>query len=468
MNLETFEGIITINEIEYNFYYNNKFITVFPKDPTSSWNDLEGLFYRSKKEKSFETIYGKLRAGNEIIFLNVKLKPYGRKILKGFVPAYLISHSNLINAPNAENFEEIIFRGDVIDKIYSPHNLIKKSSYDFENHVPILEFNSQKDVKKTTKLNDDSIYLTVKAISSGKDKIYPILLKSELGIKFAIDKNMQEIKDYYKKITRTLSFFFNRRYLKYEEVELVRTIDVKHAIQKGDKVEYETIKEKQIYDLVINDEYKDTFDIGNIVFDTKIFLNAFPKVYNIIDENMFSLLYYSKNKYDDIAFDHYQFMSTVSAFEGQFDLVYPEYKTKKAKFAEVKNGLLTYIESQKGKENAVGKKYLSSFENMVEKWEGTLSEQLNYCLKVFNRAIEKNKQRLFVEFNILNKSNNDITTAIQNKRNSLMHTFLEQRYEPIEIVGYVLVKMLVYCLILKRAKLEEKEIISIIHSIFNQ
>ena len=46
INLETFEGIITINEIEYNFYYNNKFITVFPKDSTSSWNDLEGLFYR--------------------------------------------------------------------------------------------------------------------------------------------------------------------------------------------------------------------------------------------------------------------------------------------------------------------------------------------------------------------------------------------------------------------------------------
>lgn len=468
MNLETFEGIITINEIEYSFYYNNKFITVFPKDPTSSWDDLEGLFYRAKKVKIFETIYGKSRAGNEIIFLNVKLKPYGRKILKGFVPAYLISHSNLINAPNAENFEEIIFRGDVIDKIYSPHNLIKKSSYDFENHVPILEFNSQKDVKKTTKLNDDSIYLTVKAISSGKDKTYPILLKSELGIKFAIDRNMQEIKDYYKKITQTLSFFFNRRYLKYEKVMLVRTIDVKYTIQKGDKIEYETRKEKQIYDLVINDEYKDTFDIGNIAFDTEIFLNTFPKVYNIIDENMFSLLYYSKNKDDDIAFDHYQFMSTASAFEGQFDLVYPEFKTrKKAKFSEVKNGLLAYIESQKEQENAVGKKYLSSFESMIENCQGTLSEQLNYGLKVFNKAIEKNKQRLFVEFNILNKSNNDIATAFQNKRNSLMHTFLEQRYEPIEIVGYVLVKMLVYCLILKRATLEENEIISIIHSIFN-
>lgn len=290
MNLETFEGIITINEIEYSFYYNNKFITVFPKDPTSSWDELEGLFYRAKKVKIFETIYGKSRAGNEIIFLNVKLKPYGRKILKGFVPAYLISHSNLINAPNAENFEEIIFRGDVIDKIYSPHNLIKKSSYDFENHVPILEFNSQKDVKKTTKLNDDSIYLTVKAISSGKDKTYPILLKSELGIKFAIDRNMQEIKDYYKKITQTLSFFFNRRYLKYEKVMLVRTIDVKYTIQKGDKIEYETRKEKQIYDLVINDEYKDTFDIGNIAFDTEIFLNTFPKVYILLMKICF--LYY--------------------------------------------------------------------------------------------------------------------------------------------------------------------------------
>lgn len=183
---------------------------------------------------------------------------------------------------------------------------------------------------------------------------------------------------------------------------------------------------------------------------------------------MFSLLYYSKNKDDDIAFDHYQFMSTASAFEGQFDLVYPEFKTrKKAKFSEVKNGLLAYIESQKEQENAVGKKYLSSFESMIENCQGTLSEQLNYGLKVFNKAIEKNKQRLFVEFNILNKSNNDIATAFQNKRNSLMHTFLEQRYEPIEIVGYVLVKMLVYCLILKRATLEENEIISIIHSIFN-
>lgn len=468
MKLETCEGIITINETKYSFYYNNKFITIFPKNPTSSWNDIEGLFCNSKKEKSFETLCGKSRAGNEIIFLNVKLKPYGRKILKGFVPAYLISHSNLINAPNAESFEEIIFRGDVIDKIYSPHNLIKKSSYDFENHVPILEFNSQKDIKKNTKLNDDSIYLTIKAISSGKARTPPILLKSELGIKFAIDRNIQEIKDYYKKITQTLSFFFNRRYLKYERVMLVRTIDVKYAIQNGNKVEYETRKEQQIYNLVINDKYQNTFDIGSITFDTKIFLNVFPKVYNIIDENMFSILYYSKNKDDDIAFDHFQFMATASAFEGQFDLVYPEYKTrKKAKFSEVKNGLLAYIESQKEKENAVGKKYLSSFESMIENCEGTLSEQLNYCLKVFNKAIEKNKQKLFVEFNILNKSNNDIAMAFQNKRNSLMHTFLEQRYEPIEIVGYVLVKMLVYCLILKRAKLEENEIINIINSTFN-
>lgn len=294
------------------------------------------------------------------------------------------------------------------------------------------------------------------------------MLKSELGIKFAIDRNIQEIKDYYKKITQTLSFFFNRRYLKYERVMLVRTIDVKYAIQNGNKVEYETRKEQQIYNLVINDKYQNTFDIGSITFDTKIFLNVFPKVYNIIDENMFSILYYSKNKDDDIAFDHFQFMATASAFEGQFDLVYPEYKTrKKAKFSEVKNGLLAYIESQKEKENAVGKKYLSSFESMIENCEGTLSEQLNYCLKVFNKAIEKNKQKLFVEFNILNKSNNDIAMAFQNKRNSLMHTFLEQRYEPIEIVGYVLVKMLVYCLILKRAKLEENEIINIINSTFN-
>ena len=126
MKLETCEGIITINETKYSFYYNNKFITIFPKNPTSSWDDIEGLFCNSKKEKSFETLCGKSRAGNEIIFLNVKLKPYGRKILKGFVPAYLISHSNLINAPNAESFEEIIFRGDVIDKIYSPHNLITR------------------------------------------------------------------------------------------------------------------------------------------------------------------------------------------------------------------------------------------------------------------------------------------------------------------------------------------------------
>lgn len=89
-------------------------------------------------------------------------------------------------------------------------------------------------------------------------------------------------------------------------------------------------------------------------------------------------------------------------------------------------------------------------------------------MKIYKNCIERKKQILFNDFNLSGKSNNDISLAFQEKRNMLVHTSINNDFNNIEVVGYVIVKMLVHCLVLQRANFNKESIIKIINSIFIQ
>ena len=195
--------------------------------------------------------------------------------------------------------------------------------------------------------------------------------------------------------------------------------------------------------------------------------NNLENLYNAIDENSFINESLPNNTYDSNHVSVEDFIRITSSFESEFDKAYPKYKTNKNEnYKRVKNNLLEYIEKCKIGESKRTIGYLENFYDSIDNLEGTLPEQLCYALKEFTKPLEKIKQRLFVFYNITNVNNAELSQKFAQKRNYITHGRELQEFSDIEIVAYILVERLVYCLILKRVGFSIDEITTIIEKIF--
>lgn len=469
MDFNQFEGMIVIDGNEFNFYYANKYITIFPNDIKQSWNDLHGLYIRNKKKQiNFKLLNGTLRIGNSITFIDVSLDYYGRGYYKGYIPAMIISKANnYINFQGTDKVESITFVGGIIDKLYKPKNRLNIDEYDDNIEDFLIRLKQKSSVIKKCKLNDDTLELNIGYTNNYKDLNIPMSLNTYLSIKFNKPKYIYCINEYYEKIFKTLCFIFNRQCVNFQDIILSNQFEVNEKIVQNNGIGFKESIENVQFSLIVNDESEFDCDINDINIDIDILLQNFESLYNIINEEMFPLSYYPKNTYDDTHFDNYQFIKIASAFEGQFDLLYPNYKSNKSKkYNIIKQELLDFILSKSNESNREVRKYLKNFYKIINNCEGSLSEHINYAMQIYQNVISKKKQKLFDNFKLTSISNNDISIAFQNKRNVIAHTSINETFTSIEIIGYVVVKMLVHCLILKRAKFDDDSIINIINSIF--
>lgn len=471
MNFNKFEGKVKIDDYFFNFYYYDKVITIFPNNVEESWNNYRGLSYHDRKfQKQISLLNGILRAGNSVAFIDVTLDCYGRGYYRGYVPAMVISKANAYsNLPDVGNIESIAFIGECIDKLVKPKRWLNKQKYDSNNKIPIINFKSASDVIKRYNFDKDILELNIRFNMDNKNLNTPITLESELSIIFNKKKSILDVMNYYKKVYKTLCFIFNRNCMKFSDIVLSRKIKVIHNDYEDDKVVKKIKTETLTYSLIINDKINDNYDINNIDIDAETLFPNFYELCEITNSKMFPLNYYPKNKYGDTHFDNYKFIKVASAFEGQFDLVFNKYKsTKRKKYKETKQQLLNFISDSKRDKNSEVRGYLNNFYKIIETCEGSLSEQINHSMKIYKNCIERKKQILFNDFNLSGKSNNDISLAFQEKRNMLVHTSINNDFNNIEVVGYVIVKMLVHCLVLQRANFNKESIIKIINSIFIQ
>jgi hypothetical protein len=468
--MENFEGKINLDDKIYNFVYENKILTILPNDIEENWERYSGLHYfDNRKIKKEEIINGTLRAGNSVSFIDVDLISYGRGYLRGYVPLYIISKvNNYTHLPNAGDFYSMAFYGECINKLFDNSIIISKTDFDIEKMKQILEFRSLKEIEKKSALNEDGLRLGVGIKCENKNDNIPIKLFSVLTIDFKNKKSIIELKDYFLKIYKTLCFLFNRNSISFDEIVLHRKINVfSRTIYDG---EISKINNEEVisYKMIINDNLEKN-ELKPIKVDAEKLLNHFGNLFNLVnDNNIFSLDYYPKDIYQDTHLDSSSFIKIASAFEGQFDALYPSYKsTNKINFKEAKDKLILEIDKIIHEEKSnKKKKYNETFKELIKNFEGSLFEQIYFAMREFDSCIKQKKQKLFIEFNIKKVSNNEICEIFQKKRNELVHSFVNKPFTNEEIVGYDLVRMLIHCLVLKRANYDIDSISDIIGTIF--
>ena len=472
MNFENYkvDGKINFNDKECAFHFENNILTIFPNSVSEQWNSYRDLFFRNKESKlEQETYYGTALAGNSIAFINVELVKFGRSFYRGYVPAYIVGKENgYIPAPKATDFVSMQFRGKCIDQLYNPKNIIKKETIS-KRLVPNFTFYNSKEILKKIDVNNDKFNFNVMWNISSKELNTPIKLKSQIWIKFNEKKKVEDIINYYTSMSELMSFLYNRNIVEFDEIKLTSKIWV-------EKSEFDTWKNKKRklvpvdYYLHVNHNKKKEIDLLdlNLSLSLDTITNHFSDLYEILSNEKETLFAYPNNNYEASHVDSYQFIKIASSFEGQFDKLYPNYKsTSNEVYKALKDNVLNYISCLKKDDNTKRKnKYIDNFYNAINNLDGSLEEQITKALKDFTKPLEKIKQRLFVTYNLKNVTNGDLAHCFSKKRNEITHLALSRKFMEKEIVAYLLVKILIHCIILKRSKFDEKDIIEIINRIY--
>ena len=459
------DGKVIYNNKEYCFHYYDNLITLYPEKLEDKWKSFREMFLgvNSKEDDKTINLYGENSDGNPIAFIKLNLKNVGRGIYRSFVPAYILGKCNAISPlPEIKNFKRMTLKGECIDALYSPRKLVKELSTT-KKFKPVIKFNDMKDVQTKIKINQDEWNFGVSWIIPHKDKNTIIDLNSELVIDFKDLKNVDEIIEYYIRIEKIFSFLSNRKHVIFSEIKLYKNIkfydDIYKKARKNSITFLLNINERKDIEYDLPEKHK---QISILDLDNRI-----EAIYNAINENPFIDESLPNNTYDSNHVSVEDFIRTTSAFESEFDRTYPNYKANKnANYKRVKNKILRYIEDCKINENNRTIGYIDDFYNCINNLEGTLPEQICWALKEFTKPLEKIKQRLFVHYNITNVNNGELAQHFAKKRNYVAHGRELQQFTDIEIVSYILVERLIYCLLLKRVGFSIDEITIILEKIF--
>lgn len=463
--IDIIDGKVTYDNQEYCFNYSNNRITLYPKELEDKWESIRTMFSNANLKNDDNTInlYGETSNGNPIAFIKLKLNSVGRGIFRSFVPAYILGNCNAISPlPEVKDFKKMVFKGKCIDNLYNPMSLLKKISHT-QKFKPIIKFNELKEVENKIHINEDIWKFNIGWNVPYKDRNTVITLSSQLSINFNNLKNVDEIIEYYIKIEKLLGFLNNRQHVIFSEINLYTDIKFYDDILNKVRKDFVT------FHLYINEREDIKYDLPNKHKQIAIedLSNHIENLYNEINKNPFIDESLPNNTYDSDHLDNDTFIKITSAFESEFDRAYPNYKTNtNVNYKRLKDKVLKYIEDCKEGETKRTIKYLDNFYNNINNLEGTLPEQICYALKEYTKPLEKIKQRLFVYYKITNVNNGELAQIFANKRNSIAHGKEIKKFIDIEVVAYVLVERLIYCLLLKRVGFSIEEINNILDKIF--
>lgn len=460
------DGKVIYNNSEYCFNYSNNRITLYPKELEDRWKSFRDMFSCANLKNNDNTInvYGETSDGNPIAFIKLKFNVIGRGIFRSFVPAYILGDCNAISQlPEIKNFKKMTFKGNCIDNLYNPMNLLKNIGHT-KKLKPLIKFNEPKVVETALDINNDKWKFNIVWNIPYQDKNTVITLNSQLSINFNKLKNIDEIVEYYIKIEKLFGFLNNRQHVVFSEINLYS--DIRFHDEIFDKIR----KDYVTFHLYINEKENVKYDLPNKYKQIQIkdLFEHMEDLYNEINNNSFIYNSLPKNSYDSEHLDNNTFINITSAFESEFDRAYPNYKANKnANYKRVKNKILKYIEDCKLSETNHTIKYIDNFYNSINNLEGTLPEQICYALKEYTKPLEKIKQRLFVYYKITNVNNGELAQTFADKRNSIAHGKEIKEFTDMEVVSYVLVERLIYCLLLKRVGFSIAEINIILDKIFD-
>lgn len=460
----------------YKFDYRNNIIVLIPEKLE---NYLKWRFEQRTKSTIYErkNIEGKTNMGYYVCFLRVKFSELGSGTLKAFVPGYIICRNNTINPlPKFENIEKIRFYGDPIDSFFYPKNNITFGDITSQN----IKIELEKIKSKNYTINKDKYTFGINWKIIHKANLNQVFnIYSYLDIKFYENKDINQVIDYYTNVSKFFSFINNRKHIKFENVYAYKKELVDYGF--GDEVNVqETQIEFEIH--IIDSDENISFEKSSNIIKLKEIEEKFVKLYKIVTNKDYLTEYYPLSKKDDYYIDNQKFNNVSSAFESEFDKLFPNFKSSTIEeYNEVKKMLLTSLCNKRKKTNKLiqetdcedKRKYLKNiikksnyFSKIIIKIEGTLEEKIIYSLEKYSFILNKVRQNLMSYYNIKKLKNGTLASKFSKRRNDISHGNYTNSFLNTEIIAYELIRICIYSLTLERCGFSNDRIKIIIADLF--
>ncbi len=455
---KTICGTLKFNNKKYYFNFQDNILTFQPRKmlPYAEWF---WIYIEPEKEYMQINLEGETNEGKYIAFLNVRPVQIGRGAYSTYVPAYISGESNnIIPIIKCDKIKTITLKGDCIDRLYYSKQIISKKHN--ENRDTIVKVDHEKFNNKKIKIENEIHNYYVLYKEHGASDLNTVLsVKSVLEINFEKDKKLTDILSCYLKVEKFFSFLNNRKIICFDEIKLWKQVNL------DGKLNYVS------FELIVNHNPKEKLDLYNNKHSYIQFENIeknYVKLYSEITKDRFITSYYPTNKNESNLVNDIKYISLASAFESEFNELFPKHKSlTNENFSKVKNQLLAYVECQISDcTNKKILKYWKEFKKMIEKTEGSLHEKILFSLKKFDKNIRNYKNFLLKEYKIKTINDGELAKSFVDRRNKISHGELTQGFTDQEMISYLIIKILVYCITLQRCGFNEEEINIFLRQLF--
>lgn len=450
----------------FSFNTGTKILTIQPSKMSEfpsfiPQNDFDD-FSLSKERMN---ISGETNSRNYIEFIDVKFSSIGRGCFQAWVPAYIIGKANALSfIPKPTSIKHISFKGECIDRFMTSKQTVSDDC-DYRNNKLQINIDYGKD--KIKKFNYNNLEFSLvpgwNMISAQKDVNLLLTMQTTLNIKSKKKMNVKAIIELYKKVEKLFSFICYRQHVNFDSIILTQIEPVIF-----DKVPEDTAINFELH--VSSDDNKyDLPNVGQHMILRDYSVNNIPSLIKCLEEDEHMLLSFPNNSLKANIIDNNKYISISSAFESEFDLLYPNFKSNKNKnYNTAKINTINFLSEQatNKQNNAQTRKYYNDFVKYIEDFEGRLEEQISYIFQIYSYIVEPEINYFKSEYHDMNFDKASLSKAFADKRNNLSHGVKLEKFKILEIVSYSIVRKINYAMILERSGFNKEQIHEIINQIF--
>lgn len=446
-NMEEIFGKFEYEGNDYAFAYKDYVITIVSA----------GYEYSDKLSDRVcnDVLYGITKDNKWIMFFGCKF--YNSAFTK--IATHVTTHGCIIlncqTRPNENQlFNQISFYSPAINDFYPPQTAVKQKSKRDNIDDFSIELNESKDITRIIELDNCKMvlgfYLKNKYGLQNNDVLNCIPC---ISFVFAGEVGINELKEYYLKLSNFLSFINFNRNIPFDKIEII-TKNEGHTVRTG--VAYINSTSKKF------DSRKHKAILANN-FESAELASLFKQVSR--NDDIRRHYYIPKNIKDSHSFNHSDLLLSATCFEGLFKEYHPNFKAVCNKdFKKVKDDFLAfadkYLSSEELSKNE--KRYAKKFYDLIYYYDGLLEE-------IFNTAFKEHKEELS---DLLTRLKSLITTTTDNYgslyadiRNHFAHgDFFELGDN--ECFIYELLHALLYAMNLKAASIPKDKARKVIKNIF--
>lgn len=444
-------GTIKLDEHIRTFEFKDKILFIHPSK--SKYDFFDSLL--KNEHKHYELIIGKTYDNHLIYFLDVTVLNKNDKYYACPL-AYTVINCNIIDWDyDIFNFKDIKLKSSAIDSLQNAEYSHKLKQYFIKN-----ENDSDIDsIIRKFEITQGKCELVTRYNFISRDINTSINVSSNLNITFNEKTSIIDVYQLVNKINEVFKFVFNRANIAFSSIKL-DTEPIKIMDAFDGKTESDTFQATMY---ILNQPNE--FEARNINQIADPILKKFNSLMKVVNKEIIS--YYPKNDKDFHYVDVEKFIKVCGTFEREFDNCFPKWlPTNETDYDNIKQELIKFLDELddqfKGK-NKKARKAISSFKNTVNNTNEKLEKRLKFAFNKFSYCLEPRFENYCKNVNLKDTNINKIFSYFADKRNKYVHTFNDLGFTQEEIAGFVMVREMVYCMILKQAEFTEEEITEMIN-----